>query len=572
MEKKLSPEIQSIIDKNRKINANNHHCLVRRLRNRSIGRKIPTANFAQNIPINGSLTKIIVPQNCSPKRFSPCGKYMIALGDHSVELFRFKGSDSVVKTRQKFRDEKEKFEGQPPIHDRTRNIRLEHTFSKLRSESFSKAFQHVHTYNLLRDGNKRIYREFSLFVGRFLLVASFEQHDMTEGMDLRDFQYSNETIGSPHDARSIKHEHYTFHLLDYQDKLRVVSDYFEMRHEFVVLYNNQGVTVHNDNLAILGLHQQQIYLFKITPDGRVVKNGQIGAVIYPGDFELLRMHPEYRRDFRETLGKSPVLTSFKQKLLTFLFKNLPHEKFWSQFSFLRHLKIWRIHLVDDDTFLIKLAAEKTILEAVSPVSNPQLRSQLPSRVALFVMFEISSGEILGITENISESFYKVMIDFQHTMEFQSQPSKYKLLRTCTIHSKSAREKYKAQLEKAKYGSRAEAIKHILWQCPPPPQVHTPSPYMRVDLFSFDDTFISSFYKPRKLPESPIRFFCRCCNSQVFALGGDIDPIFFSSHHKNSQVVYIFHPHQPFVISVLREQNSSEIYNFHFYDPAIPNSN
>lgn len=44
---------------------------------------------------------------------------------------------------------------------------------------------------------------------------------MAERMDLRDFQYSNETIGSPHGGRSIKHEHYTFHLLDYQDKLRV---------------------------------------------------------------------------------------------------------------------------------------------------------------------------------------------------------------------------------------------------------------------------------------------------------------------------------------------------------------
>lgn len=290
--------------------------------------------------------------------------------------------------------------------------------------------------------------------------------------------------------------------------MRVVSDYFDLRHEFVVLYNNQGVTCHNDLLAILGLQQQQIFLFKITPDGRAIKQRQIGAVIYPGDFELLQKHPEYRRDFKETMRRSPALTSFKQKLLTFLFKHLPTEKFWSQFSFLRYLKIWRIHLVDDDTFLIKLAAEKTILEAVSPVSNPQLRSQLPSRVALFVLFQISSGEILGITENISESFYKVMIDFQHVMEFQSQPAGFKNLRTCTIHSKSAREKYKAQLEKAKYGSKAEAIKHILWQCPPPPQVHTRSPYLSVDLFSFDENFISSFYKPRKLPESPIRFFCR----------------------------------------------------------------
>ncbi|CBY11854.1 unnamed protein product [Oikopleura dioica] len=120
MKSELSEEIQAIIDKNRKINANNHHCLVRRLRNRSIGRKLPNANFAQNIPLNGSLTKVLVPQNCSPKRFSPCGKFMIALGDHSVELYRFKGSDSVVETRQKFREEMYKLQQQPPIHDRTR--------------------------------------------------------------------------------------------------------------------------------------------------------------------------------------------------------------------------------------------------------------------------------------------------------------------------------------------------------------------------------------------------------------------------------------------------------------------
>ena len=108
-------------------------------------------------------------------------------------------------------------------------------------------------------------------------------------MDLRDFQYSNETIGSPHDSRSIKHEHYTFHLVDYKaDAMRVVSDYFEIRHEFVVLYNNQGVTCHNDLLAILGLQQQQIFLYKITNDGRAIKQRQIGAVIYPGDFELLQ--------------------------------------------------------------------------------------------------------------------------------------------------------------------------------------------------------------------------------------------------------------------------------------------
>jgi len=180
--------------------------------------------------------------------------------------------------------------------------------------------------------------------------------------------------------------------------------------------------------------------------------------------DLLNQHPQFTDGSHTRL---PPFTSFKQRLMTFFYKTLDRTVFYHRFNYLKCLKIWRCHYIDHNHLLIKLANERTILEL--DIVDPNTRNQLPSQVAFFVLYSIDKGEILAISENSSANLCDVMINFQHYIEFSSHPDSTNGWQLCSIESKASKERFKTQVETAKFGSPEEAIKRILWQLPPPAQ-------------------------------------------------------------------------------------------------------
>ena len=110
--------------------------------------------------------------------------------------------------------------------------------------------------------------------------------------------------------------------------------------------------------------------------------------------------------------------------MTFFYKTLPRRKFYEKFALFKALKIWRCHFVDEKHILIKLASDRTILNLESP--EPTIRHRLPSQIAFFVLFDFESGEIVSLSENASANLCDVMINFQHFIEFSSQPENPKV--------------------------------------------------------------------------------------------------------------------------------------------------
>ena len=106
----------------------------------------------------------------------------------------------------------------------------------------------------------------------------------------------------------------------------------------------------------------------------------------------------------------------------------------------------------------------------------------------------------------------------------------------------------------------------MWNLPPPAQGISPSPYLKQNLFSFDENYIEAVEKTKKVSEHPLKFLCRCCDSLCFTLGQRSNlncneiPIKLAS--------YLFHPNQPFAIRVGRAHNAEypeSITSFFFFN-------
>jgi hypothetical protein len=106
--------------------------------------------------------------------------------------------------------------------------------------------------------------------------------------------------------------------------------------------------------------------------------------------------------------------------MSFFYKTLPKNIFFKRFNYLKQLKIWRSHFVDNDHILIKVANERTIMEL--DITDQNTRNQLPSQVAFFILYRISSGEILAVSENSRKGTKNI---FEKRNNFNRTPS-YKM--------------------------------------------------------------------------------------------------------------------------------------------------
>ena len=113
---------------------------------------------------------------------------------------------------------------------------------------------------------------------------------------------------------------------------------------------------------------------------------------------------------------------------------------------------------------------------------------------------------------------------------------------------------------AKNGGANEARKRVLAQLPISAQSYSPSPFLDLSLFSYDDKWVSVMERPKACGEHPIRFYGRECGLLKFKIyagvqGRNPPP------QARRLVAFTFHPTDPFAISVQRT-NLEYVVNFH----------
>jgi len=196
-----------------------------------------------------------------------------------------------------------------------------------------------------------------------------------------------------------------------------------------------------------------------------------------------------------------------------------------------------------------------------------------SQHCIFVIYEITSTEILAIFENTSDSLVELFEGFSDSFRnnFITQDARYSSSPANNIHSKQIQQRFRQTITSARFGGPVEATKRILAQLPISAQSFSASPYLDQALFSYDDHRVSVMERPKACGENPIRFYGRDSGVYKFQIHAGI-LVRGSSHTGRRLVAFTFHPSAPFAISVQRA-NSEYLVNFHFrLDPGASQPN
>jgi len=212
--------------------------------------------------------------------------------------------------------------------------------------------------------------------------------------------------------------------------------------------------------------------------------------------------------------------------------------------------MWRMQLLDENHLLIRYASEDV-------VSN---RTDSTAQTSFFVFYDIRETKILAIHESVSEELLALYENYYD--DFRGFPTD-RFVSTLGNSQEARRShlRFKQTILNAKYGGQAETIRRVLLQLPISAQSFNPSPYLDLELFSYDDKWVSVYERPRPCSDSPIKFHARKSDLLKFQMQCGPNRAIIAATNQRSLVAFIFHPSEPFAMSVHRN-NRDYVVNFH----------
>ncbi|GIY16092.1 DET1 homolog [Caerostris extrusa] len=319
----------------------------------------------------------------------------------------------------------------------------------------------------------------------------------------------------------------------------------------------------------MSVQHQTIHVFQVTENGTFVNVRKIGRFCYEDD-ELYLSSVKYIehqngpfRPYRET-----AINSLKHRILVFLYNRAvyycrmknsirPLCEFYQNFDYFCKLKMWKMQLLDKYHLFIKYAAESVVTLSVSdPNAQP----------SFFVVYNMVSTEVLAVYENTSDKLLEIFENFCDNFRnaVLQAPTQLSCSPSNNTYARTLHHSFLETITNAKFGGETEAIKRLLAQLPISCQSYSVSPYLDLALFSYDDKWVSVMERPKACGDHAIRFFARDSGLLKFKIHVGIE-------HKSQLVngrrlaAFIFHPRDPFVISVERT-NSEYVVNFHIRHP------
>jgi len=568
-----------------------------------------TRGFYLNVVPNYTLMNVEKPP-CFLRKFSPDGRHFIAFSTCQtfLEIYRFRGcsaaSDLIHESTSCDRDQPVnpggggsggwKCNGNGPETDflgddsSPKHVRLRNTV-------FGQFFEFLASVPLVRNSTgQQLNRECSLFTecGRYVIVGSacYLTDDPHPPMHVI---YSNNESVSPNPRNPL--EDYTVYVVDIQTQTCV--DRLTFNTDKIFLSHNQGLYLFKDRLAILSVQHQTVYLYKLGPDGSLTLLSTIGRTLYDTDDYLLSCTGQGQGQQQSALPRSRafgprpyhnfregVINQLKHRILVHLYRRAtalmrtrdnghPYElrKFFQYFDQVRCLRMWKMQLLDRCHLLIKYASEDVVT----------LRSGEPNaQFAIFVVYNVVTTQVLNVFENTSEELlghFEHFCDFFRNTNFRVKPieqtnsnetysdydgGQHQLTSSPSnnTYAYTIQQRFKQTVVSAKNGGVVEARKRVLAQLPISAQSYTGSPYLDLSLFSYDEKWVSVMERPKACGENAIHFYGRDSGQLKFRIFAGIQGR-QAPPQARRLVAFIFHPTEPFAISVQRT-NLEYVVNFH----------
>ncbi|KAK9497739.1 hypothetical protein O3M35_004404 [Rhynocoris fuscipes] len=494
---------------------------------------------------------------CFLRKFSPDGRHFIAFSSDqtSVEIYLFRGCAALNFLLQVTAPSEYIGNKSDPFND------------YIRFTAFDSLFNLKHEVRTT-PAAEQLNRECSLFTddGKYIIVGSacYIPDDTIRFYDI----YTNNEAVSPNPRSPL--EHYSLHLIDLTNGK--LSDTIQFKCDKIYLSHNQGLYLYKDTLAVLSVQHQILHIFHILK-GKFIPVRKIGRFIYDDDELIISqvyadiedtgvyyddsvqsttLNLPLRRPYRDH-----IINGLKNKILIYLFRLSHPREFYQRFDQFRNLRMWKMQLLDEEHLLIKYASEDVVtLKATEPSSHP----------SFFVVYNMVEAKVLGVFENTSEELLHLLENYcDYFRNARTNAGNHFICSPSNnLHARLLQQRFKQTILSAKYGGSVEATRRMLAQLPISAQSYSSSPYLDLSLFSYDDKWVSAMERPKACGEHPIRFYGRDSGLLKFR-------IFAGSPGRSAPptarrlVAFIFHPTEPFGISVQRT-NSDYVVNFHLRFP------
>ena len=505
------------------------------------------------------LSRRVGESNLSFFRFSPCGQYLLAfdLPAETVVVFQFKG----VFTNSEI---------------------------KLNTVPFEDVFQELYRIRLAQEPDEHLL-PFCLDVqGLYFIFASTRVRP--------------EEARTPHSTRVQKT---TFHLVKIVDGQ--CMDAFTIENDFIEAWKNNGVTLFDNTLVVLGLESQTLFVLSILlSTGQFLLLRKIGRYCREDD-ELIvthqereekkfiaqrnvpkapshpelaalvplnnRMEEEEEEEEEEAVAEARLhevpplaamdghssrrsanlLDGLKQCLLTRLLSDAENEskkqKFFYYYESYLNLTMTSAHMLDNERILLNWVTSDNFEDGVSYRSMMH-RFQRHKGI-LKAIYNIQTARfefifnLFGERASALQEWIQFCRNF-HWMLLGGVPS-------------TDWDRY-TSLPVTKTGTSAEELSRMLpWPC----QMIQSSPYLDPQIYQWDERLINPLLQSYKVPQRPLKF---TLSSRPEKLRFRLDPEDFLPEENPQQAPmlfeheasYIYHPRLPFILVLIEDETSGSV--------------
>ncbi|XP_015795436.1 DET1 homolog [Tetranychus urticae] len=556
--------------------------IIHRLRNREL---VDHSSRSCHRQIQRSLHEHIYPNMtvinierppCIVRKFTPDGKRLIGFSYDQVSIFIYE------------------YLGPDRANDLLENVRLTDDFIEDNGENrdslftniFKRFFKLKHIIKLAQNDEK-LNRECSLFTfdSRYVIVAS--SAPIIDMPNYYDVLRNNESV-----SVNVKFfcEDYIIYLIDIKNGKK--CDQIVLKTDNISLPHNQGLYLYDDILAILSVQHQTIYLYRLDDCKIVGKTfievNSIGRFCYDDDPFVSTLHNTETRPLSPSSSDSSNASAssyldsqfdtpthpyhevsfcaMKHRILAFFYRQAQSQAkeksnpellltFYRKFDEYCGLRMSKMQLLDRDHLLIKYEFGELVAQRLGDQTG---------FTSYFVFYQISKAKILDIYSNTSNELAQLFENYcdyfrnTHTLYNQAICSS-----TNNFYARECLHRFK-NITNRDHGSE-ETTRRVLSLLPLSAQSYTPSPYLDLSLFKYDDRWISPLERPKVCSEYAIQFFSRSDGSFRFQIHADRQHI-EASLVTLRLVAYTFHPTDPFALSIQRTSSDIAVHLHFRYIP------
>ena len=242
------------------------------------------------------------------------------------------------------------------------------------------------------------------------------------------------------------------------------------------------VALFQSNVVILATSRQEIMVYNIGVDGKLIQINSIGKYCFPDDdLVVTSVFPRG--------GDERMLSSFQQRLLSFLYRRAKGSttastslrEFYFQYDEILALNFSRVQCMDRQHILIRM---NRLSEAHAG------RWELAK--CLFVLYNIENSEIVAVSSNSDSAMYEIFTLFSlGFVAAQDGPSHEHLSTICTdMFARSDWNHLYSKLSLGRNGQSQYLVRRkVLSSIPLVPQSFPGSPYLNKQIFSYDDRYM-----------------------------------------------------------------------------------